>query len=377
MKRIFSIVCFLSFILGAKAGEPTEDRVFATSIRVNSNTGKLYFNICLEGSRKYLAYGTDIILPSGLKVTRKSDGVTPNVTMIKSKTTDEVLLYPYYYDEDEEANVYYHTVSSSFPDNDAHHVRVGCLFSAENYFTKNSGTLFRVNIESEYQEGTWPIGAIKVYDAELNTIDQPYDAPVTETIVPVHTGETTLPLKVSSAAKWSTCILPFSAEIPEGVTAYTCSNADAEYIYLEKAESFAAYTPYILNAENGYDGTVSGTVDAIPEDAKSGIVTDGYLNGAIVPQTATKGYVLQNHEGNVNFYAIESGDSFAIPAGKCWMSPIIKTESNVLTFRTDDMTEGINNITIPVSSLSYDLNGRQMMMDKGVVIKNGKKTLSL
>lgn len=377
MKRIFSIVCFLSFILGAKAGEPTEDRVFATSIRVNSNTGKLYFNICLEGSRKYLAYGTDIILPSGLKVTRKSDGVTPNVTMIKSKTTDEVLLYPYYYDEDEDTNVYYHTVSSSFPDNDAHHVRVGCLFSAENYFTKDSGTLFRVNIESEYQEGTWPIGAIKVYDAELNTIDQPYDAPVTETIVPVHTGETTLPLKVSSAAKWSTCILPFSAEIPEGVTAYTCSNHDAEYVYLEKAESFDAYTPYILYAENGYEGNLSGTIDAtIPDNAKTGVVAGGLLNGAIVPQTAKSGYVLQKHGDDVQFYAIEDGDSFTIPAGKCWMN-IPASESRALIFRTGDETEGINNISIPVSSLSYDLNGRQMMMDKGVVIKNGKKTLSL
>lgn len=377
MKRFFSMLCFLSFILGAKAGEPTEDRVFATSIRVNSNTGKLYFNICLEGSRKYLAYGTDIILPSGLKVTRKSDGVTPNVTMIKSKTTDEVLLYPYYYDEDEDANVYYHTVSSSFPDNDAHHVRVGCLFSAENYFTKDSGTLFRVNIESEYAEGSWPIGAIKVYDAELNTIEQPYDAPVTETIVPVHTGETTLPLKVSTAAKWSTCILPFSAEIPEGVTAYTCSNHNEEYIYLEKAESFEAYTPYILYAENGYEGNLSGTVEAtIPDNAKTGVVAGGLLNGAIVPQTATEGYVLQKQAEGVQFYAIADKDSFVIPAGKCWMK-IPDGASRALSFKTDDEAAGINNVTIPVSSRSFDLSGRQQKTDKGVIIKNGKKTLSL
>lgn len=360
--------------MGAFA-EDTTDKVYATDVRIDSYDQSLYVNICLEGSRKYIAYGTDILLPTGLVAKSKSNG-TPNVVMIDDEyQIDEDIIYPY--EEGRRGNTYYHTVYSAFPDNNKHHVRVGCLFSQEEYFTAESGALFRIYVENEYAEGSWPIGAIKVYDAELNTIEQPYDAPVTETIVPVHTGETTLPLKVSSAAKWSTCILPFSAEIPEGVTAYTCSNHDAEYIYLEKAESFAVYTPYILYAENGYEGNLSGTVDAtIPDNAKTGVVAGGLLNGAIVPQTATEGYVLQKQAEGVQFYAIVDNDSFVIPAGKCWMK-IPDGASRALSFKTDDEAAGINNVTIPVSSRSFDLSGRQQKTDKGVIIKNGKKTLSL
>lgn len=375
MKRILLLMSSAMLAWMGAFAEDTTDKLYATDVRIDPYDQSLYVNICLEGSRRYIAYGTDILLPTGLVAVSKSNG-TPNVVMIDDEyQIDEDIIYPY--EEGRRGNTYYHTVYSAFPYDNKHHVRVGCLFTQEEYFTAESGALFRIYVESEYAEGSWPIGAIKVYDAELNTIEQPYDAPVTETIVPLHTGETTLPLKVSSAAKWSTCILPFAADIPTGVTAYTCSRNDTEYIYLEKAESFAAYTPYILYAENGFDGNVNGTVDeTIPAAATTGVVTSGYLNGAIVPQTAKTGYVLQNHDGDVKFYAIANDDAFAIPAGKCWMN-IPAGSSNVLGFRTDDMTEGINNITIPTSSLSFDLNGRQLKMDKGVYIKNGKKTLSL
>lgn len=368
MKRIFSMLCFFAMILCAKAGVPTTDYLYATGLQYDEEYKLYYFDVNIEGENYYTAYGIDIQLPQGMEVVDDEYGIF--VEMIKD-------IYPTYGRNKE----YTHSVSPAFPYPDDHsHLRVGCISNQEQKLLDTKGTLFRVYVTiDDSKVPAWPVGAIKCYDVEL-TVDKDhyYDAPVSETIVPVYTGATTLPLKVSSAAKWSTCILPFAAEIPTGVTAYTCSNHDEEYIYLEKAESFEAYTPYILYAENGYEGNISGIVDAtIPDNAKTGVVSDGYLNGAIVPQTATEGYVLQNHEGNVNFYAIAENDAFAIPAGKCWMSPISETKSNVLNFRTDDMTEGINNITIPVSSLSFDLNGRQLMMDKGVVIKNGKKTLSL
>lgn len=353
--------------------EDTTDKLYATDVRIDSYDQSLYVNVCLEGSRKYIAYGTDIVLPTGIVAASKSNG-TPNVVMIDDEyKIDEEIIYPY--EEGRRGNTYYHTVSSAFPDDNRHHVRIGCLYTAEEYFTANSGALFRIYVESEYADGSWPIGAIKVYDAELNTIEQPYNAPVTETIVPIHTGTTTLPLKVSTVAKWSTCILPFAAAIPNGVKAYTCSNHDAEYIYLEKAEAFAAYTPYILYAENGFDSNVSGTVEAAgyPE---TGAVTSGYLRGAIVPQTATEGYVLQNHDGDVKFYAIQGGDSFVIPAGKCWMN-IPGNQSNALRFRSSEEADGINSVTVSAPALSYDLNGRMLHQGKGISIKNGKKTISL
>lgn len=358
--------------IGVRAGEPTTDYVYATGLKYNSSN-RMYFDVVLKSDALYCGYGLDIHTPNGLSIVKKSNGI-PDITRLTT-------IWPYTeeYDEEEDVTtkIYTHTLIPSFPNGDVHFARVACYSGNNDYFTKKEGNMFRVYVESNYTEGSWPIGAIKFSNVELDQVGHPYDAANTETAVPVHTGETTLPLKVSSAAKWSTCILPFAASIPEGVKAYTCSHSDEEYIYLENAESFAAYTPYILYAENGFDGNVSGTVEAtIPDNAKTGVVANGYLNGAIVPQTATEGYVLQNHDGAVKFYAITDGDSFAIPAGKCWMN-IPASESRALTFRTDNVTGGINNITLPTTSLPYDLNGRQQTVKKGVLIKNGQKTLSL
>lgn len=362
MKRIFSTLCFFALILCAKAGEPTNDYLYATGLQYDEEIELYYFDVVLEGENYYAAYGIDVQLPAGI-IVEDADYIL---------RVDDI--YPY---SGKLKKEYSHSVMANFPSPDDHsHLRVGCLSTKEEKLTATNGTLFRVYVTIDYQDNNWPIGTIKCYDVEL-TIDKDhyYDAPVTETIVPIHTGTTTLPLKVSTVAKWSTCILPFSCSIPEGVKAYTCANSDEEYVYLDPVETFAAYTPYILYAENGFDSNVSGTVEAAgyPE---TGVVTSGYLRGAIVPQTATEGYVLQNHDGDVKFYAIQGGDSFVIPAGKCWMN-IPGNQSNALRFRSSEEADGINSVTVSAPALSYDLNGRMLHQGKGISIKNGKKTISL
>lgn len=378
MKKVLLLLLLAATsISSAFAQETTTDYMYTEGVKYDDEEELYYFDVYMKGSEiSYTAYGTDIQLPSGLKVVE--DEGDPFVVMLDKDYVDDVI-YPV------SSRKYTHQILSNFIDGDAHHIRLGCYSSKSQNFLATSGALFRVYIEKE--ETSWPIGAIKFFNAKFVAIDetiqvgnkeQGYSFANREDIVVVNESETTLPLKVSTAAKWSTCILPFATEIPEGVTAYTCSNHDEEYIYLEKAESFEAYTPYILYAENGYNESISGTVDAtIPDNAKTGVVANGYLNGAIVPQTATEGYVLQNHEGVVQFYAIQSGDSFTIPAGKCWMK-IPEGASRALSFKTEDEAAGINNITIPVSASTYDLSGRmQKKVKKGVFIKNGKKTLSL
>lgn len=341
----------------------TTDYMYTEGVKTDGS--KFYFDVEMKGSdRYYTAFQADIQLPAGLLISTKRGGV-PNVEILKDAPT---------FNDDEGFTE--HSISVNFPETDNRtHLRIGGKSDYNYNMVQTSGPLFRVYVE---KADAWPIGAIKFYGAKFITDDaKGYAITDREDVVVVNEDETTLPLKVSYAAKWSTCILPFAAEIPTGVTAYTCSDHDEEYIYLEKAESIEAYTPYILYAENGYDGNLSGTVEAtIPDKAKTGVVAGGLLNGAIVPQTATKGLVLQNLAEGVKFYSIKDGDSFTIPAGKCWMN-IPENNSNVLSFKTDDITEGINRITTPATRLSFGLNGCQQKMDKGVVIKNGKKTLSL
>lgn len=362
MKRILSIFCLLTLVVGAKASEPTTDYVYASVLKYDAKQSMYYFDVVLEGDNYYTAYGLDIQLPTGTTVAMKSGS-----PMIKKNNA----MYPY--DDWEES--YSHTVKGNCPnEDDLSHLRVGCMSSAMEDLTETSGTLFSVYVNAEYISNSWPLGAIKVYAVELNKVGAPFDAPDKETIVLLHSGETTLPLNISSTAQWSTCILPFSAAIPEGVKAYTTEKNDEQYIYLKEAESLEAYTPYILYSETGYSGNISGTVAAsgYPE---TGCVKSGYLCGAIVPQTVTEGYVLQKQTEGVKFYAIAEGDSFNIPAGKCWMQLPDDAQVKFLGFKIED-TDGISTIVVPASKIGFDISGRQAVSRKGLLIKDGKKTLN-
>lgn len=353
-------------MIGAKAGVPTTDYMYATGLKYDGRKSMYFFDVCLEGANYYTSYGVDIQLPIGLQVSVLSDrtgGKKPNITILNEG------MY-----EDEYGSTE-HSIGVSFPyETDFTHARVGCMSNGNYDMGRTSGSLFRVYVTTDYTANTWPIGAIKLYAVELNKVGQAYEAPDKETIVALNSGETTLPLNISSAAKWSTCVLPFATAIPDGVKAYTCSTSDEEYLYLTDAESIEAYKPYVLYAENGYEGNVSGTVNA-DECPEAGVVTDGYLCGAVVAQTAKSGYVLQKHDDDVKFYAIGDKDSFTIPAGKCWLNPTGGTQAKALKFNVGGNVTAINAAVVPTTSASvYDVAGRQRQdSDKGLLIKNGKK----
>jgi hypothetical protein len=182
-------------------------------------------------------------------------------------------------------------------------------------------------------------------------------------------------LKVSAGNKFSTAILPFDAELPAGLEAYSCASTNGENLVLTYQTSMKAFTPYILYAPNGYEGTLSGTVDA-EKYAKQ--VTDGYLTGTVVAHEVTGGeghYVLQNQGEGPMFYRV--GDtSFGIPAGKCWLT-LPASAQGVASFQLHRPT-GIE--TIPVSTLDanavYDLSGRRIAHpSKGIYIVGGKKVV--
>ena len=364
MKRILSVFCLLAFAIGVSAvdRQPTTDYVYASGLQYDNEYEAFHFDVLLEGQNYYSAYGLDIQLPEGMEVIEDEYGIF--VEMIKT-------IYPTFGRQKE----YTHSVTPSFPYPDDHsHLRAACISTQNADLTATSGPLFSVYVNVNYQANAWPLGTIKVYAVELNKVGAPFDAPDQETIVLLHSGETTLPLNISSTAQWSTCILPFSAAIPEGVKAYTTEKNDEQYIYLKEAESLEAYTPYILYSETGYSGNISGTVAAsgYPE---TGCVKSGYLCGAIVPQTVTEGYVLQKQMEGVKFYAIAEGDSFNIPAGKCWMQLPEDALAKFLGFKIEG-TDGISTTVVPASKIGFDISGRQAISHKGLLIKDGKKTLN-
>ncbi|MDO5526775.1 MAG: leucine-rich repeat protein [Prevotella sp.] len=185
----------------------------------------------------------------------------------------------------------------------------------------------------------------------------------------------TIPLTISTANKWSTCILPFDATLPAEVKAYSCyeKNEATSTLVLTEVASMEAYKPYILYAEEGYDGTLSGTVDPNKYPAE-GYVAEGLICGAVEPQQITSGYVLQNLSEGMKFYNC-NGQTFTIPAGKCWLMPFVNgAKSYCIAFK--DNTTGINTVPSGMTNDNayYSITGQKVGKNyKGIVIINNKK----
>ena len=121
---------------------------------------------------------------------------------------------------------------------------------------------------------------------------------------------------------------------------------------------------------------MTGTVDA--SCPANGCITAGNLNGAIVPQTVKNGYVLQNQSEGVKFYAIGTGDSFVIPAGKCWMD-IAGSSTKMFNFVIEDAETGIERVVNSnVGAEIYTLDGRKAgkLVPGSLYIKEGRKFIN-
>ena len=154
--------------------------------------------------------------------------------------------------------------------------------------------------------------------------------------------KTSVTITIQDDALWSTVVLPFSADIPDGMLAYAvCSTSSHMYdedgdgtaetertfLVLRQQASLKAFTPYIMHADYGMKQTVSGYVDS-SQIPSSGIVSDGegYLKGALTEQEITEGYVLQTLTYGTKFYKITQPTNwwepevvFTIPQYKCWL----------------------------------------------------------
>lgn len=207
-------------------------------------------------------------------------------------------------------------------------------------------------------------------------------------IVPAR--KATIDLNVTEAG-WATLMLPFDAEVPEGLTAYACGGTEnsqedgTTIVTLEPTEALKANTPYILSGAQGtYSFCGYGTA------GRDQYATD-YMTGTYVDMTAVVGtYVLQDQDGNVGFYKVAEGDEPTVGANRAYLNEALEEAGiNVLALRLPDeggISTGIGSAETdgdaPVDV--YDLNGRlvrrQVSMSealqglhKGIYIVNGVK----
>lgn len=365
-------LCLIAGIAKAVEPQQTDDRIVISDLTVSPDGTETYFTVSLQGSRIYTAYNMDIHLPEGLEVAYKSG--KPNVTMGTSKTRPSSF-YPStsQYDEDLEMDLYdySHKLAFSYGVLGERWLRLACSCDVNSEFIANSGDLFKVYVKaSPYMKpGEAHITvdgiALVVKENAVKYVPQPTD----KTITVGTTSKVTI--NVNAENQWSTCVLPFDAAIPDGLTAYECADATDDMLLLSKATSIEAYTPYILYAPMGYTNTLSGEVDAskyVP------VATKGLLSGAIVGQSISSGYVLQNQGDGAMFYDVD-GDTFVVPEGRCWLSESA-TLTNVRYGFVDEAIGIAHTYLYESNSNCYNLQGVKInKANKGIVIFKDKKIL--
>lgn len=361
MKRYLLLLVSLSISLFTFATESLSIPDFT----INPG-GDAYFYVDMQSETYYSGYSMDIYIPEELEVCLY-DGANDVYF------ADDSSIYP------NSRNQYYHSIEASVNvENDKKFIRILCVDATKNnVFNSTSGRLFYVHVKaSSYMKpGNY---SIEIKNPALVKKDATKYVPndVVKTFELGTTGSATL--KVSASAHWSTCVLPFSVtDIPSAVKVYSCSDKDEESIHLTRVSIMDAYTPYILYSEDGYNGSVEGTVyaSAYPQ---TGYVNDGYLYGAIVPQSITGAncFVLQNLNGVVQFYNASNG-TYTIPAGKCWLQFSEGSSNeriNGFSFVVDDVT-GIDDITMDHASNAYGIDGRKVnkMESQQLYIQDGRK----
>lgn len=372
MKRyVIFLILLMPVMLMAQSNLATSDKIAISSATLQPGGAEVKVVVSLDGNEHlYTGYEMDITLPEGVEMNYYKGDV--DVAINKNGG-----LYPY--TEDREGNKEYtHSVTCSYGVIAPKVLRLTCTSTKNESFTAKGGALFTMYLKaSSYcKPGAVSLGlsncVFATYDVATNKTTGYTVSQTSVTGLAVgRQGEVNV--SVPAETQWATLVVPFNASLPEGLKAYTCNDKDdaKNVLVLRTATSLAAFHPYIVYSETGYEGVLSGEVQNYP---LTRVVTEGYLNGALTEQTVTTGYVLQNLAEGVKFYNAD-GNAFTIPAGKCWVS-LPSASSKAYGFAVNDPS-GIESVTIDNQNTGviYNLNGQHVNqpMPNTIYIKNGKK----
>ena len=351
--RMFVVTALMLLFTASWANETSDELQFSSGTLVPGETKTQYVNLTLLGSRLYSGCNLQISIPKGVELAYEDDELDLQKGEILRNS---------------------HTVAGEY-DTNTRMLRVICSSSSNAEFRETFGVVCKIGVVVSTYAKPGALSLALSGQALTTAAMVEYDpANVTDENVTIGTTAKAS-LSVSYTNKWSTCILPFATALPDGLKAYTCSSKDDEkgVFYLTNASSIEAYTPYILYSESGYTGTLTGEVNAsqYPEDGK---VAQGYLTGAIEKQTTNEGYVLQNKGDGVKFYLMDSGQSYTIPAGKCWATPPTSTAQS-FSFEFPTAVNGIVEVAESKNESKYNLSGIMIDAPKSgqLYIQNGKK----
>ena len=368
MRKLLTILLFCLPAFVVWAGEQTAEYLtIHTTSTVKPGSSDVYTFIVKMNSvsRQYTAVNVDLHLPDGLEVQTNSNGRL----LVSIDTSNESMVT-------DDMGENYHALGATFGVVGKGVLRVAITSNQNDLMKQADGNLFSFKVKATpfLKPGTATITMdnIAFIIREDGKAYEPSNQPNATFTVGT---QSSLTLNVSAENKWSTCILPFDCNVPNGVGAYTSSEVNGDYIVLNAATSIQAYQPYILYAETGYSGEVSGVVVA---DNYVEVASVGLLRGAIVPQQISTGYVLQNQGGDVKFFDVD-GQVFTIPAGRCWLETNVNAPK-VLGFNTNMTGVTTSKEVIKMKDeMCYDLQGRRVLHPQAgcIYVIGGRKMLKI
>lgn len=374
MKKILLLFMMCTLLpMAGRAQTPTDDTFTVSDLTWNQARNCYVFTVSLQGSLIYTACNLDLFLPNGINVLASGGKYR---VMIASDNIFEF---------DDWENTYSHTVSASMPN--TQQLRVACSSNTNAEFTATSGKLFDVYVtidESVFNSSFSPKPIVKLSGLNLTTSAAVKYVPADFACRPFTTGiptERTLQVNVSADNKIGTLILPFDAALPSGLKAYTCNAIDGDLLTLTPASSIEACTPYIVYAENGYSGNLTGTAELTDENNVTDIFADGYLTGVLTATTVNSGYILQN-QGSVPMFYDAEGVTFSLPAGRCYLTPPTSpVKAFAFNFGDTDGIEEFQGTPLPNrggagGEALFDLSGRKVESPaRGIYIQGTRKVV--
>ena len=178
-----------------------------------------------------------------------------------------------------------------------------------------------------------------------------------------------------SAAKAATLVLPYDAQIPADVKAYTLT-AEAganKAVATEVTGTLPANTPVLVNAAEGsYEFTVSSIVENNVTTATAGVLTGVYSK----TQVPTGSYVLQNHDGQVAFFKVDASAPQQVNAYRAYLTVASNAPMLTIDFSETTGIEDVRCMINDVKSNLYNLNGQRVQKpSRGIYIVKGKKVV--
>ncbi len=183
----------------------------------------------------------------------------------------------------------------------------------------------------------------------------------------------TYTLSVSDAGA-ATLVLPFEADMPDGLKAYKLTAVNGNKITTEELTGkVPANTPVLVNAAKGeytFASTEMAAMDIVPQ---SGLLTGVWKAEAV----SQNNYVLQMQNGIVAFYPVKS-DDINLKARQAYLTlPSNAVAANKLTidFGTETGISQVNVVSKGETDVIYNAAGMRVanMSQPGLYIKNGKK----